>query len=682
MDQLVVLQEIYSSFSKGEGCLQGISRGEVEGSCPDLVGRLLDSARKGRIDEEVCGQLIDRLQDVYEIKRLGDICRRAGLFGLAVRSYTKALSMSRDPVLRPVILNNLGQSYAGQGDLPRATVYYKKAAEGFEAAGDSSGLAHVLGNLGSAYRIARDWDRAIEHCYRGLKLFESRGDGPGIAQMNGGLGRIYAEMGERELAARYFESSLKGFQRLGDRRSAAWIMDRLGRIAEDGRDWDRAVSYYNQSLSIFDELGASQGSGVVLSDLGRTYLKMGEPGASRDALERAVRLVPRAARPAHHNALLILAAAYRYLAKESMLRTEGAEADISPRNTASEYYARASDRYLELLSLLEGDDPEIRLWAGLSRGLSYIARLKGRVPDDEAVALSERAIAALDAAGSPEGRARYSIDRLKRSISGMKEIWSAGLLGGDQGRQKEGLARAAEYLMGAANGSDEAESPLRDALQRIRGRIEEDAPVELESIASDLRRAEKRLLSRDVRSASRVGEAATIIGAGEAGSFIVQTRDVLLNLGWVLAERALMELDDPCSLLALKGSMKIVKEGEKSNEAPPDQRASDGREEIGIHNGNADPGPQEGLVPVSASLACKADGRIMTAPQAVGPSAGEEPERPSIESGPATSQDEEESPEAGADAGSLSRSGAIMLLKGLALTVVMLLSIEAVIHLI
>ena len=252
MDQLVALQEIYASFSKGGDGLQKIDSKTIQGSCPELISKLLDSSRKSRIDEDVCRELSLKLQDVYEVKRLGDICRRAGLSGLAINTYNRAMSLCRDPILRPVLQNNLGQAFVHQGDLAKAAFYYQKAADCFAKEGDHIGLAHVLGNLGSAYRSSGDWDKAIEHCYRSLKTFEEKGDDLGIAQMTGSLGRIYADMGEKELAARYFERSLTDFQRLGDKRSAAWVLDRLGRIAGQRMDWDKALSYFNSSLSLFD----------------------------------------------------------------------------------------------------------------------------------------------------------------------------------------------------------------------------------------------------------------------------------------------------------------------------------------------------------------------------------------------------------------------------------------------
>lgn len=228
MDQLVVLQEIYASFSKGTASLREIDINAIEGCCSDLVAGLLEDSLNGRIEEEICRELSDKLTDVYELKRLGDICRRAGLPRLAADTYKKAISLCVDLVLSPILKNNLGQAYADQGNMNLALSCYREAADIFTREGDRISLAHVLGNLGSAYRKVGDFSRAIESANSSLKIFEADEDRLGIAQMTGSIGRIYADMGERELAARYLERSLADFQRLGDKRGAAWILSRLG----------------------------------------------------------------------------------------------------------------------------------------------------------------------------------------------------------------------------------------------------------------------------------------------------------------------------------------------------------------------------------------------------------------------------------------------------------------------
>ena len=480
MDQLVVLQEIYASFSKGIGSLKKIDINTIEGCCSELVARLLEDSLDGRIEEGICRKLSDNLKDVYELKRLGDICRQAGLYILAIDTYRRAISLCHDPVLSPILKNNLGQAYADQGDIGRALACYQEAALIFSREGDRISLAHVLGNLGSACRKVKNYSRAIEHAQRSLKIFEEDGDSLGIAQMTGSIGRIYADMGESELAARYFERSLADFQRLGDKRGAAWILNRLGCVARERGELDRALGYMHTSISIWEEMGENVSLGAVLADLGSTLLQMGQPSAARGALERAVLLIPEHSRSNYQRALFSLAGAYSSLAEESMREAlkpddSGTASGQEKRREAARLFARSADRYQELADTLPHKMTEIRAKAALAKSRSYLSRIYEQTPDQEALMLAEKAMAALDSAASnsnEEKKARILI--LKKITAGLWQAYRTDPIAHDPQEIRAALSSSAEYLMEAAGSLVPwgAAKSLRQALESIKSAIE------------------------------------------------------------------------------------------------------------------------------------------------------------------------------------------------------------------
>jgi len=724
MDQLVVLQEIYASFSRGGDDLQKIDSNGIEGCCPDQVGKLLEGAKKGRIEEDTCEKLADSLQDVYEIKRLGDICRKAGLYSLALKSYNKALSKNHDQGLQPVLQNNLGQTYALQGDLSRAVVYYQKATRGFAAIGDGSGMAHVLGNLGSAYRCRGEWDKAIEQCYRSLKIFEELGDDQGIAQMTGSLGRIYAEMGESDLAARYLERSLTDFQRLGDKKSAAWVLDRLGRVACDGKQWDKALGYYNQSLSLLSDQGQSHSAGIVLSNLGRMYLEMGDATAACESLERAVRMIPKGMQPGYQNALAGLAATYSSLGKINLQKAEDEDDDAgeesSARKQASGYFARSSDRFQELASLLKRENCELEVAAAIARSCSYLSRISARVPDEEAVALAERAIAALDsAAANSDGQKKKRIESLKRSIAGMKEALSIGFLGGEPWRLMRAVNNSCEYLVGGACIPGEANGCICDALRNLSASMEAEKnkknPAErLKAAAGYLQRAQKHLSASkselDVKSAAKIGEAAKILD-GLAGSEDGQSlaeltitdrlhfrpeRDVLLLLSGVLTNYILSYIDDANTIYTWDESLKLVQRP-ISMKTPPNPPSWDPAQQIVLVDAREtaeDVADHEEcwLVPVKSSVACPSSGQVQLFHEGSDVAEAVKPEDHKLETDDLTN-DANEEPQSSVEANETAckaaksgagddRSNAVMLVKALAMAVFLLLTIDAILYLI
>ena len=589
MNQLVVLQEIYESFSKGGEGLDTIDPRSIEGSCSVQVAQLLEGSKQGKIDADLCSTLADCLQDVYEVKRLGDICKKAGLLELAIRCYDRALSTTGDKGVKAVLLNNLGQVYAQYGDLGRAVAYYRKAVKRFECTGDRSGMAHVQGNLGSAYRRAHEWDKAIEYCYKSLRAFEELEDELGAAQMTGSLGRVYAEMGESELAARYFEKSLKAFQKLGDRRSEAWVLNRLGRSSAD-QSLDASIKYYNQSLSIFEDLGQSQGSGIVLSNLGRAYLDKGEASLARDCLERSLKILRKKTKPAYCNASAWLAAAYSFLAKEnqgkanttSSVVIEGDKKKDELLSLASQYYSRAADRYRDLIGTSRTELTDIGMAGGVAALLSILSELQAEHTDEEAVKIADRAISNLEEMARNDGKEPEQIEAVKRTLTGMREVWSQGLPNKEPWKLARSITGSIEYFMGGLSLRGEAGVCICDALRSFKCAIEEEQqrknPSELlKASASLLRQAEKRFRSGSIdlgsESATWLGNAATLIDrliSAEADQFKTTNsninellnyrthRKAILQIGWVLVVNALPAIDKTGYVYSWDESMNLV----------------------------------------------------------------------------------------------------------------------------
>jgi tetratricopeptide (TPR) repeat protein len=590
MNQLVVLQEIYESFSKGGEGLTSIDPRSIEGSCSVQVAQLVEGSKHGKIDADLCSTLVDCLQDVYEVKRLGDICKKAGLLELGIRCYDRALSMTGDKGVRAVLLNNLGQVYAQDGDLGRAVAYYRKAVKLFECIGDRSSIAHVQGNLGSAFRRAHEWDKAIEYCYKSLRAFDELEDELGAAQMTGSLGRVYAEMGESKLAARYFEKSLKAFQTLGDRRSEAWVLNRLGRISTN-QSLDASIKYYNQSLSIFEDLGQGQSSGIVLSNLGRAYLDGGKASLARDCLERSLKLLRKEMKPAYYNASAWLAATYSILAKENNVKasttrsTGGIEGDQKKEEflrLAFQYYSRAADRYRDLIATSGIELPDIGMTGGVAALLSILTDLQAEHTDEEAVKIAEGAISNLEEMARNDGKEQEQIEAIKRTLTGMRDVWSQGLPNKEPWKLAKSIADSIGYLMGGLSLPGEAGVCICDALRSLKCAIEVEQqrknPTELlKATESLLRQAETGFRSDcdglGFESATGLGNAATLIErliSAQADQFKTTSsninellnyrthRKAILQIGWVLVMNALPALDKTGYVYSWDESMNLV----------------------------------------------------------------------------------------------------------------------------
>jgi tetratricopeptide (TPR) repeat protein len=603
MDQLVVLQEIFESYMRG-GFSRAIDPKSISGDCANLVAALLESFEDGQIDEKICIKLLNCLSDIYDIKRLGDICRLAGHLGIAARCYNKALSQTTDQHVKSVLFNNLGQVHARQGYLGRALHYYERAAEGFSTLGDVGSLAHVLGNMGSAYRSGQNYDKAIESCRKSLEIFKSLDDEFGVAQMTGSLGRIYAEMGDFDLALQYYEKSLADFEGLGDQRQVAWLLNRMGRVNAEMNDWDVSIGYYNKSMEIFEGIGQNHNAGVVLSNLGRLYLDRGDYDLASDHLEMSLDLIRKSMQPVRANAVSWLSAVRsiqgRELHQQALHQIAGGGTDRDARelfDLASSNYAGASDCYLELARTPGVGLPDLEIDAGIARFASAFVILEMETEPEKAVKLAEEGVSALNSAlsNAEDDSKRPCVEALRRSMMGMKETWRLALTKDEPWKLSDVVADTIEHftqailqLGSAGRGCKEACGHLLPAFKTLgrfmTAKLKGESPTDLSETAVYLKRAESafELAAPDLGMISpfQIREARLMVkrleeisggGKAETGLLLETYQKALLLMGRVLTRSALTETAQLEIVRTWNESMNLI---EESSPGKPKSRTS------------------------------------------------------------------------------------------------------------
>jgi tetratricopeptide (TPR) repeat protein len=593
MDQLVVLHVIYESFSQGVESLQYIGNSSIEGDCSILVRKLLSERMQGIIDQNLCQNLSDCLQDPYELKRLGDICRKARYFDLAIKCYQRALDNCRDQTVSPILQNNLGQVYTRAGDHGKGIGYFLKALDGFEVIGDCSATAHVMGNLASAYRRKREWDKAMEYSIKSLQTFERSGDEFGVAQMMSSMGRIYSEMGKNDIAENYLRNSLREFERLGDKRSAAWVLDRLGRIYSQNGRWDESIENFNKGLTFFEELGLDHGTVMVLSNMARTYLEMGDLDAAMDLLSKGEELVQKDMHPAYQNFLSLMAVANSLMANKHMQEVGkaklkasndiyGDRRDIQGLRLAYRHYAKASDQYHELSSLSKNQIPEIVVSAKMSSSFSNVALLALDNPGAESISLAQNAINDLEgAAADSHSYEKEQLESIQLILKGMKTAWTLDLAGKEFASVFDALYNSIDYLKGPASNPKGINNCFSGVLKNLAVAINEersrrDPSSYLEAAVSQLRFAKKFFQAYPTDQAgfgiSEIEEAVKYIEDFAAikidpsvmtyrGSNFLNYRaykSALISIGWAMLFNALWEQDVATRLFVWDEGLNLV----------------------------------------------------------------------------------------------------------------------------
>jgi tetratricopeptide (TPR) repeat protein len=173
-------------------------------------------------------------------------------------------------------LGNLGNAYAGLGEMRRAIDFYQNALNISREIGDRHGEGNRLGNLGSAYADLGETEQAINYHQQALIIAQEIGDRRGEGHRLGNLGSAYTDLGKAQRASDFYQRSLAIAQEIGDRRSEGIQLGNLGLAYAELGKTQRAIDFYQQALAIAREIGDRRGEVIHLNNLGNAHTALGE----------------------------------------------------------------------------------------------------------------------------------------------------------------------------------------------------------------------------------------------------------------------------------------------------------------------------------------------------------------------------------------------------------------------
>jgi tetratricopeptide (TPR) repeat protein len=292
MEQLEALQKLYESIFKGPEVLQGIEPDSIVGKQAQDVAELVRLRQAGREwDSDVCGRLVENVDDVECLLKIGNICQLTGHWNEAVRGYERVLEKTNDDEVVSIVYNNLGLVYADKGEWDKAIEFYEKSLETKEKVGDVHGMARTYNNLGLVYADKGEWDKTIEFYDKSLETFEKVDDVHGMAQTYGNLGIVYARKGEWDKAIEFYEKSLETKEKVGNVHGMAQTYNNLGLVYADKGEWDKAIEFYEKDLKISEKVGDVHGMAQTYGNLGIAYARKGEWDKAIEFYEKYLKIL-------------------------------------------------------------------------------------------------------------------------------------------------------------------------------------------------------------------------------------------------------------------------------------------------------------------------------------------------------------------------------------------------------
>lgn len=186
------------------------------------------------------------------------------------------------------VYNNTGVNYLMMDMLDSAIVYFVKAAQQFEAIGDTSSTIIINGNIGALFVDLGQFDRVDQYARKNLALARTFGDSTRLSEALTNMGLAAAKLERFEEAEeRYRESLLLGIA-MEEPVIIFLGYNNLADLYYLKDDPAEALKYSRLALQKAREVGNPYHLTAALRNMGLRYVEVNEPDSAIQVLEEVI----------------------------------------------------------------------------------------------------------------------------------------------------------------------------------------------------------------------------------------------------------------------------------------------------------------------------------------------------------------------------------------------------------
>ena len=203
-----------------------------------------------------------------QLKESTEAFRTALFFADCIKSF-KAISS---------IANYLASNFDYSAQNDSALYYYKMALDASIEIDDSTRMPIILINIGDSYANMGQFVEAANHAINAIRIKELLNDSTDLAYYYQKVGEVYKTAGENEMWEEYIKKAynLIFIEKCTDIKATSAIYNDLGGIAKNHGDYDQAVLYYDTLFSIGVDNDYTNAIGVSLSNCATVYFLQGD----------------------------------------------------------------------------------------------------------------------------------------------------------------------------------------------------------------------------------------------------------------------------------------------------------------------------------------------------------------------------------------------------------------------
>lgn len=260
-----------------------------KGEAKSLLRLSRSQLKKGEIDAaetyalqalKLCKELNDQACINSTYMGLAQVAHYNGDIDKATDYYKIILNESiknGDSLSQADMLNNLGISSYKKGEFDEALVFFKQA----NSIREQLGKAHLgLGTINNIAVISLNQGRyteALEYFNKCLSIYKKTNDKDGIAKACYNISAVYYELKKYDKTLSYIDEALEIYKELEDKRMVAGTLINKGAVYADLKEFPKALEYMTKSLSISKEIDDTSELSAAHSQLGDLYFLMEQP---------------------------------------------------------------------------------------------------------------------------------------------------------------------------------------------------------------------------------------------------------------------------------------------------------------------------------------------------------------------------------------------------------------------
>lgn len=245
--------------------------------------------------------------DIYDTLRckildqLGEISE-----GEAWRNYSEQLKelceirlkkIGKNSELKNFYYHYLGSAYSGlgscnyeNGDIILAIEQWQNGLNYYEAARDTIGIATIVNNLGVSYMGLGELDKCLEFFNKSYKLAQKNASKADLAQIVNNIGFIYMKKNLLDTALHYYKKGQALSEESGSNYSLAESINHIGFAYKLKGQLSEALIYYQKSLAIREKINDQKGISNSLNNLANCYIELKQFDAALTNAKRSLEI--------------------------------------------------------------------------------------------------------------------------------------------------------------------------------------------------------------------------------------------------------------------------------------------------------------------------------------------------------------------------------------------------------